>query len=189
MILVWLVVLAGFGVFAPKVESVLAGAGWQDSTSQSVQARQIIERDFAGLGSSALQVVVVDRGARIAGDPSAQAVISRVEAMLRASKDVSVVVPPTAGSSVSADDRTAVVVAGAAAGTNQLVTAAADLAGPLARLGTGQEMGVILAVAVALDALAVRLVLIPALLAITRHAAWYQPKWLARILPKVRFSH
>ena len=138
VILIWLVVLAGFGVFAPKVESVLAGAGWQDSTSQSVQARQIIERDLAGLGSSALQVVVVDRGARIAGDPSAQAVIARVEAMLRASKDVSAVVPPAPGSSVSADGRTAVVVAGAAAGTNQMVTAAADLAGPLARLGTGQ---------------------------------------------------
>ena len=138
VILIWLVVLAGFGVFAPKVESVLAGAGWQDSTSQSVQARQIIERDLAGLGSSALQVVVVDRGARIAGDPSAQAVIARVEAMLRASKDVSAVVPPAPGSSVSADGRTAVVVAGAAAGTNQMVTAAADLSGPLARLGTGQ---------------------------------------------------
>ena len=138
MILIWLVVLAGFGVFAPKVESVLAGAGWQDSTSQSVQARQVIGRDFAGLGSSALQVVVVDRGARIAGDPSARAVIARVEAMLRASKDVSAVVPPAPGSSVSADGRTAVVVAGAAAGTNQMVTAAAGLAGPLARLGTGQ---------------------------------------------------
>ncbi len=138
VILVWLVVLAGFGVFAPQVESVLAGAGWQDSTSQSVQARQIIGRDFAGLGSSALQVVVVDRGARIASDPSARAVIARVEAMLRANKNVSAVVPPAPGSSVSADGRTAVVVAGAAAGTNQMVTAAADLAGPLARLGTGQ---------------------------------------------------
>jgi hypothetical protein len=43
---------------------------------------------------------------------------------------------------------------------------------------------VILAVVVALDALVVRLVLIPALLAVTRHAAWHQPKWLARVLPK-----
>ena len=138
VVLIWLVVLAGFGVFAPKVESVLAGAGWQDSASQSVHARQIIGLDFAGLGSSALQVVVADRGARIAADPSAQAVITRVEAMLRASKDVSAVVPPAPGSSVSADGRTAVVVAGAAAGTNQMVTAAAELAGPLSRLGTGQ---------------------------------------------------
>ena len=59
------------------------------------------------------------------------------------------------------------------------------LSGPLAP----KEMGVILAIAVALDALVVRLMLIPALLAVTRHAAWHQPKWLARILPKVRFPH
>jgi RND superfamily putative drug exporter len=59
------------------------------------------------------------------------------------------------------------------------------LSGPLAP----KEMGVILAVAVALDALVVRLALIPALLAVTGHAAWYQPRWLGRVLPKVRFSH
>lgn len=59
------------------------------------------------------------------------------------------------------------------------------LSGPLAP----REMGVILAVAVAFDALVVRLVLIPALLAVTRHAPWHQPRWLARILPKVRFAH
>lgn len=59
------------------------------------------------------------------------------------------------------------------------------LPGPLAP----KEMGVILAVAVALDALVVRLVLIPALQAVTRHAAWHQPRRLARILPKARFAH
>jgi RND superfamily putative drug exporter len=59
------------------------------------------------------------------------------------------------------------------------------LSGPLAP----KEMGVILAVAVALDALVVRLVLLPALLRLTRHAAWHQPRWLARVLPKVEFAH
>ncbi len=136
VLLGWLVVLVVFGIFAPKVESALAGAGWQDSTSQSVQARQVIQRDFAGLGASALQVVVVDRSGPISADPVARSVITRVEAMLRASKDVSTVVPPRRGSSISADGRTAVVTAGAAAGTNQMVTAAGHLAGPLARLGT-----------------------------------------------------
>ncbi|MGC8471573.1 MAG: hypothetical protein ACP5PM_04685 [Acidimicrobiales bacterium] len=78
MLLTWLAIIVGFGMFAPKVESALAGAGWQDSASASVQARQIIRRDFAGLGSSALQVVIVDRAHPIAGDPGAQAVVSRV---------------------------------------------------------------------------------------------------------------
>ena len=59
------------------------------------------------------------------------------------------------------------------------------LSGPLAP----KEMGVILAVAVALDALVVRLVVLPVVLRLGGHGAWHQPKWLGRILPKVRFSH
>ena len=59
------------------------------------------------------------------------------------------------------------------------------LSGPLAP----KEMGVILAVAVAFDAVLVRLVLLPVLLRAGGHHAWHQPRWLARILPTVRFSH
>jgi RND superfamily putative drug exporter len=59
------------------------------------------------------------------------------------------------------------------------------LSGPLAP----KEMGVILAIAVALDALVVRLVVLPVVLRLGGHKAWHQPKWLGRILPNVRFSH
>ena len=59
------------------------------------------------------------------------------------------------------------------------------LSGPLAP----KEMGVILAIAVALDALVVRLVVLPVVLRLGMHHSWHQPKWLGRILPKVRFSH
>jgi putative drug exporter of the RND superfamily len=52
-----------------------------------------------------------------------------------------------------------------------------------------KEMGVILGVAVLLDALLVRLVLVPVLLRLTGSAAWACPRWLARILPDVRFGH
>ncbi|WP_246097830.1 MMPL family transporter [Rhodococcus spelaei] len=52
-----------------------------------------------------------------------------------------------------------------------------------------KEMGVILGVAVLLDAILVRLVLLPALLRLTGHAAWWSPAWLRRILPKISFSH
>jgi len=48
---------------------------------------------------------------------------------------------------------------------------------------------VILAVAVALDALVVRLVLLPVVLRYGQHLSWHQPKWLGKILPKVHFSH
>jgi RND superfamily putative drug exporter len=50
-------------------------------------------------------------------------------------------------------------------------------------------MGLGLAVAVFLDALCIRLVLLPVLLRLTGNAAWYCPRWLNRVLPRVRFSH
>jgi RND superfamily putative drug exporter len=50
-------------------------------------------------------------------------------------------------------------------------------------------MGIILGVAVLLDALLIRLLLIPVALRLTGRAAWYLPKWLDRILPDVRFGH
>jgi putative drug exporter of the RND superfamily len=48
---------------------------------------------------------------------------------------------------------------------------------------------VILAIAVALDALVVRLILLPVLLRLGMHRSWHEPDWLRRILPKVSFTH
>jgi RND superfamily putative drug exporter len=59
------------------------------------------------------------------------------------------------------------------------------LSGPL----PPKEMGVILGIAVLLDALLVRLVLIPALLRVFGRHAWAQPRWLDRLLPDVKFGH
>jgi RND superfamily putative drug exporter len=59
------------------------------------------------------------------------------------------------------------------------------LSGPL----PPKEMGVVLGVAVLLDAALVRLVLLPVLLRLMGRAAWACPAWLGRVLPKVRFSH
>jgi putative drug exporter of the RND superfamily len=131
VVLLWLVVLAAFGAFAPKVEHALAGAGWQDSTSQSVQARTVVQRDFAGLGSSALQVVVVDHRAPIAGDPVARAVLGDVARTLRADPRVSAVELPRPGLTLSRDGRTGVVIAGARGDTNAMVRAADALSRPL----------------------------------------------------------
>src|ERR1035438_1531266 len=47
VLLSWLTILVVFGIFAPQVESALSGAGWQDSSSASVHARDIIQRDFS----------------------------------------------------------------------------------------------------------------------------------------------
>ncbi|MEV5839316.1 MMPL family transporter [Nocardia sp. NPDC052112] len=52
-----------------------------------------------------------------------------------------------------------------------------------------KEMGIILGVAVLLDAFAVRLVLLPVLLRLTGHAAWWSPAWLRKVLPSISFAH
>jgi putative drug exporter of the RND superfamily len=59
------------------------------------------------------------------------------------------------------------------------------LSGPL----PPKEMGIVLGVAVLLDAFLVRLVLLPVLLRLTGKAAWWSPSWLTRVLPKITFSH
>jgi RND superfamily putative drug exporter len=59
------------------------------------------------------------------------------------------------------------------------------LSGPL----PPKEMGVVLGVAVLLDAGLVRLLLVPVLLRLLGKWAWYLPKPLGRLLPDVRFGH
>jgi len=59
------------------------------------------------------------------------------------------------------------------------------LSGPL----PPKEMGIILGVAVLLDAFLVRLVLLPVLLRLTGSTAWWTPSWLRRVLPNITFSH
>ena len=59
------------------------------------------------------------------------------------------------------------------------------LSGPL----PPKEMGVILGIAVLLDAALIRLVLMPVLLRLLGRWAWATPRWLDRVLPDVRFGH
>ncbi|MHB8695214.1 MAG: MMPL family transporter [Solirubrobacteraceae bacterium] len=131
---VWLLIAVAFGVFAPRVETALSGAGWEASGSQSVQARNLIDRNFKGLGSYGL-MVVVHSPTQTVGDPQFQHTVSAVENKLHASKSVTTVVPPKSGMSISRDRHTAVVQAGAGRNPNEMVRAADDLKAPLAALG------------------------------------------------------
>ncbi len=132
----WAVVALGLGVLAPRVETALSGAGWQDSGSQSVQARALIERAFAGNSSSAL-MVVVHSPTLTTRDPAFRATIARAGAILAGSDAVRAVTPPRPGTSISRDAHTAIVTAGAAKDPTGMVRAADDLKGPLRRAGTG----------------------------------------------------
>ncbi len=136
ILIAWVLVLLVFGIFAVHVENALAGAGWQASNSQSVAARAIIEKDFSGLGATALQVVVVDHRGPIASDPKAQAAVVKATNVLRSDPRVSTVVAPQPGVSLSRDGRTAVITAGSAANSNKMVQAADSVQPKLAALSS-----------------------------------------------------
>ena len=129
----WAVIAIGLGVFAPRVEHALSGAGWEATGSESLTVRETVDREFGGLSSSAL-MVVVHSDDKTAADPAFKAVIADAERALEADSRVTEVVAPRPGQSVSHDGRTVVIQAGAAASSNEMVRAADDLKTELARL-------------------------------------------------------
>ena len=54
----WAFFAIGLGIFAPKLEHALSGAMWEVNGSDSLAARQIIDREFGGLSSQSAAVVV-----------------------------------------------------------------------------------------------------------------------------------
>ncbi len=132
--LAWAIVAVAFGVFAPKVETALSGAGWQANGSESVQARKLIQANFAGLSSSALMVVVHSSN-ETASAPAFRQTIARVTRILQANRQVASVQQPRAGSSISADRHTALVMAGAKGDATAMVAAADTLKSKLRAAG------------------------------------------------------
>jgi RND superfamily putative drug exporter len=132
----WLVVAIALGFFAPRVETALAGAGWETTGSPSVQARQLINKNFNGLSSYGLMTVVYSATQTI-NDRAFQRTVAQVESTLRADSAVRSVVRPALGISISRDGHTAIVQGGAGKSPNGMVKAADSLKGKLAALSTG----------------------------------------------------
>jgi putative drug exporter of the RND superfamily len=132
----WLLIAVTFGVFAPKVEHALSGAGWEATGSESVQARDLIDRNFHGLGSYGLMVVLHSSDKTVT-NPAFKQAVADVQRTLEADDAVTRVVPPKPGMSISRDGHTAVVQAGAAADPNDMVRAAEDLKTSLDVIGAG----------------------------------------------------
>jgi putative drug exporter of the RND superfamily len=76
-------------------------------------------------------------------------------------------------------------VINAAAGVMVVVFMTFALSGPIAP----REMGVILAVAVLLDATLIRLLLQPVVLRLLGARAWWMPAWLDRLVPRLDLPH
>ncbi len=133
---VWILLVIGLGAFAPSVEANLSGAGWQADGSQSVAARELARQHFGGNASSAIQVVVrSDSGSM--SDGAGADVLARATAILAKDPRIGAIVQPQPGATLSADGHTAVLLAGAAANTNDMVRAATDLKKPLQALSSG----------------------------------------------------
>ncbi|MDT0202274.1 MMPL family transporter [Nocardioides sp. AE5] len=133
VILVWVFLVVGLGIFAPKVEHNLSGAGWQADGSDSVVVRELARDHFDGTGSSAIQVVVRARDTTLDEGAGAETLAAVVE-MLRKEPRIAGVVEPQPGITLSADGRTGIVIAGAGVDTNEMVRVANDLKGPLQAL-------------------------------------------------------
>jgi RND superfamily putative drug exporter len=129
---IWALLAVGLGFLAPRVETALSGAGWEDTGSESVAVRHQVDRAFGGAGAYGLQVAVhSDR--QTVSSPGFQRSLARVERTLAADSAVGRVVPPRQGVSISRDGHTAVVRATAATDPNQMVAAATDLKDEVAR--------------------------------------------------------
>lgn len=133
---VWLLVVVGLGIFAPRVEAELSGAGWQAQGSDSVAARELAREHFGGNASSAIQVVVHDPDGQVTTGDGAR-VLAQATALLQGDARIGEVLQPQPGATLSPDGHTAVLLAGAGASTDDMVRAADDLSGPLQELATG----------------------------------------------------
>jgi putative drug exporter of the RND superfamily len=125
VVVAWAVLAVGLGIFAPRAEHALSGAGWEAEGSESVAVRDATDASFGGQGSYALMVV-------INGSGDLDAAVAEVGRVLDGDARISGVARPQR----SQDGRTVVVSAGAAVGTTEMVRAADDLKGELAAFST-----------------------------------------------------
>ena len=138
----WVVIALGLGFLAPRVETSLSGAGWEDTGSQSVAARQLIQDNFAGNSANALMVVVHSPDQQVSS-PAFQSAIASATRTLEADGAVTGVVPPMPGQTISRDGHTAILMAGAAENATEMVRAADRLKAPLQADGS-EEVSVYL---------------------------------------------
>ncbi|WP_227981451.1 MMPL family transporter [Nocardia spumae] len=119
---VWLVVLVALGAAAPSVFDALAGAGWQANGSDSVRVRELAQQHFGGNSSAAVQVVV-HSDTQTVDSPAVQSVLGSATALFAGDSRFGEVVAPQPGMSISPDGHTGILIAGAAASTDEMVRA------------------------------------------------------------------
>jgi putative drug exporter of the RND superfamily len=132
---VWLIALVALGAVAPSVFTSLAGAGWQANGSESVQVRELAEQHFGGNSSAAVQVVVHSDSLPIT-DLSMQQTLAAATEIFSADTRFGEVVTPQPGMTISPDGHTGILIAGANASTDEMVSAVDELGKELTALST-----------------------------------------------------
>ena len=123
VIAVWVLVAAGLGVFAPKLEHALSGAMWEVEGSDSLAAREVIERQFGGLSSQSA-VIVLQSETLTSEDPAFVERIAAATAVLAGEEAFGPAMPPQPGQ----DGKTVMLQAGAVVDPTEAVRAAGRIA-------------------------------------------------------------
>ncbi|NMM82948.1 multidrug RND transporter [Rhodococcus sp. SRB_17] len=132
---VWLIALVALGAAAPSVFTSLAGAGWQANGSESVQVRELAEQHFGGNSSAAVQVVVHSDTHQVT-DPAMQQTLADATDLFTKDSRFGAVVAPQPGMTISPDGHTGILIAGANASTDAMVSAVDQLGKELTALST-----------------------------------------------------
>ena len=133
VILAWVVLAVGLGLFAPRLESALSGAMWEVKGSDSLAARNLIQRDFGGFSSQSA-VVVLHSETLSADSPSFQAKVDAATKVLASEAALTPAAPPQP----SQDGRTVMLQAGALVNPTDAVRAAERISQDIGALSDGQ---------------------------------------------------
>ena len=133
VILAWAVLAVGLGLFAPRLESALSGAMWEVKGSDSLAARNLIQRDFGGFSSQSA-VVVLHSETLSADSPAFQAKVDAATKVLASEAALTPAAPPQP----SQDGRTVMLQAGALVNPTDAVRAAERISEDIGALSDGQ---------------------------------------------------
>ena len=132
VIAVWVLVAVGLGVFAPKLDHALSGAMWEVEGSDSLAARQAIEREFGGLSSQSA-VIVLQSETLTYQDPVFAERIAAATNVLASEDAFGPAMPPQPGP----DGKTVMLQAGGVVAPTEAVFAAGRIADDVRELSGG----------------------------------------------------
>ena len=125
----WAAFTLALGVFAPRLEHALSGALWDVNDSDSLAAREVLEREFGGFSSQSA-VAVFHSDALEASDPAFQSLVDEATAVFASEEALSPAAPPQ----ISADGHTVMLQAGSLVSPTESVRAAERISDAIGEL-------------------------------------------------------